>query len=172
MTDRNPETRLRPFIVLWSAQTLSLVGSGAVQFALIWWLTAQTGSATVLATATLVGLLPQVVLGPVIGALIDRWNRKQVMLFADALVAAAALVLAALFVSGVARTEHVLALLFVRALGSAFHAPAMMASTSLMVPERLLTKIQGLNQSVQGSVAHRRGSRSVHSSMRFCPWPE
>ena len=83
MTDRTPETTLRPFFVLWSAQTLSLVGSGAVQFALIWWLTAQTGSAAVLATATLLGLLPQVVLGPVIGALIDRWNRKQVMLFAD-----------------------------------------------------------------------------------------
>jgi DHA3 family macrolide efflux protein-like MFS transporter len=150
MNDRNPNPTLRPFFVLWSGQTLSLVGSGAVQFALIWWLTAKTGSATVLATATLVGLLPPVVLGPVIGALIDRWNRKLVMLFADALVATAALVLAALFVSGSARTEHVLALLFVRALGSAFHAPAMMASTSLMVPERLLTKIQGLNQSVQG----------------------
>lgn len=150
MTDRTSETTLRPFFVLWSAQMLSLVGSGGVQFALIWWLTAQTGSATVLATATLLGLLPQVVLGPLIGALIDRWNRKQVMLFADGLVAAASIVLAVLFASGAAHTEHVLALLFVRALGSAFHAPAMMASTSLMVPERLLTKIQGLNQSMQG----------------------
>jgi DHA3 family macrolide efflux protein-like MFS transporter len=150
MNDRNPETGLRPFFVLWSGQTLSLVGSGAVQFALIWWLTARTGSATVLATATLFGLLPQVVLGPVIGTLIDRWNRKRVMLLADGVVAAAALVLAALYVSGKAQTEHVLALLLVRALGSAFHAPAMMASTSLMVPERLLTRIQGLNQSAQG----------------------
>jgi DHA3 family macrolide efflux protein-like MFS transporter len=150
VTEPTREKSLRPFFVLWSAQTLSLVGSGAVQFALIWWLTAQTGSATVLATATLLGLLPQVLLGPVIGTLIDRWNRKLVMLFADGLVAAAALVLAVLFVSGAANTEHVLALLFVRALGSAFHAPAMMASTSLMVPENLLTKIQGLNQSVQG----------------------
>ncbi len=141
---------LRPFFVLWGGQTLSLVGSNAVQFALIWWLTAETGSATVLAMATLFGLAPQVALGPLIGALIDRWNRKLVMLLADGLIAVASLVLAGLYISGVARTEHVLALLFLRTLGGAFHAPAMMASTTLMVPERLFTQIQGLNQSAQG----------------------
>lgn len=149
-TEPPGDTPLRPFFVLWGGQALSLLGSGAVQFALIWWLTARTGSATILATATLVGLLPQVVLGPFLGALIDRWNRKSVMLLADGVVAAAALVLAALYAAGAAQPKHVLALLFVRALGSAFHGPAMTASTSLMVPERLFTRIQGLNQSVQG----------------------
>jgi len=144
------EPSLRPFFVLWSGQTLSLVGSHAVQFAIIWWLTATTGSATVLATATLFGLVPQVVLGPVIGTLIDRWNRKRVMLLADGAVGAASLVLAALYAANTARTEHVFALLFVRAIGGAFHAPAMLASTSLMVPGRRLTQIQGLNQSAQG----------------------
>ncbi len=149
-TEPTGDTPLRPFFVLWGGQALSLLGSGAVQFSLIWWLTAQTGSATILATATLVGLLPQVALGPFLGALIDRWNRKSVMLLADGVVAAAALVLAAFYAAGAAQPKHVLALLFVRALGSAFHGPAMTASTSLMVPERLLTRIQGLNQSVQG----------------------
>ncbi len=141
---------LRPFFVIWGGQMLSLVGSSTVQFALIWWLTARTGSATVLATATLLGLVPQVALGPVIGTLIDRWNRKRVMLVADGVVAAASLVLAMMFFAGTATPTHVLALLFVRALASAFHAPAMTASTSLMVPEHLLTKIQGLNQSAEG----------------------
>jgi DHA3 family macrolide efflux protein-like MFS transporter len=140
----------RPFFVLWSGQTLSLIGSHAVQFAIIWWLTATTGSATVLATASLLGLVPQVALGPIIGTLIDRWSRKRVMLLADGAVAAASLVLAILYASGAAHTGHVFALLFVRALGGAFHAPAMLASTSLMVPERHLTQIQGLNQSAQG----------------------
>ena len=54
---------MRPFLVLWTAQALSLLGSQAVQFALIWWLTARTGSATVLAGAAFVGLAPPVVLG-------------------------------------------------------------------------------------------------------------
>jgi len=141
---------MRPFFVLWSGQSLSLIGSQAVQFALIWWLTEESGSATILALATLLGLLPQVVLGPVIGTLIDRWNRKRVMLAADGLVAAASLVLAGLYQAGIAGVPHVLALLFVRALGGAFHAPAMTASTTLMVPEAHFTRIQGLNQSVQG----------------------
>ncbi len=141
---------MRPFFILWTGQTLSLLGSNAVQFALIWWLTETTGSATILAMATFVGLMPQVALGPIIGTLVDRWNRKKVMLAADGLVAAASLVLAVLFQTGTAGTAHVLALLFVRAVGAAFHVPAMTASTTLMVPERHFTRIQGLNQSLQG----------------------
>jgi DHA3 family macrolide efflux protein-like MFS transporter len=141
---------MRPFFILWTGQSLSLVGSQAVQFALIWWLTETSGSATILATATLLGLLPPIVLGPVIGALIDRWNRKTVMLAADGFVAAASLLLAWLFSTGIADIPHVLALLFLRALGAAFHSPAMTASTTLMVPQKYLTRIQGLNQSMQG----------------------
>ncbi|GJM44927.1 MAG: MFS transporter [Gemmatimonadota bacterium] len=151
MNDRT-ETPLRPFFTLWTGQTLSLLGSAAVQFALIWWVTKETGSATILATATLVGLVPQVVLGPVIGALVDRWSRKTIMLVADGVIGLASLVLAGLFLRGSAGPEHVLVLLFVRALGAAFHGPAMKASTTLMVPERLFTQIQGLNQSLEGLV--------------------
>jgi DHA3 family macrolide efflux protein-like MFS transporter len=141
---------IRPFFVLWAGQSLSLIGSQAVQFALIWWLTEKSGSAAILATATILGLLPPIVLGPVIGTLIDRWNRKRVMLAADGFTAAASLLLAWLFATGIAEVRHVLALVFLRALGAAFHAPAMTASTTLMVPEKYYTRIQGLNQGVQG----------------------
>lgn len=51
------------FFTIWGGQALSIMGSQLVQFALIWHLTVQTGSATVLATASLVGTLPQVILG-------------------------------------------------------------------------------------------------------------
>ena len=77
------------FFTIWSGQALSILGSQLVQFALIWYLTVQTSSATVLATATLVGMLPNVVLGPFIGTLVDRWNRRRIMIVADAVVAAA-----------------------------------------------------------------------------------
>jgi DHA3 family macrolide efflux protein-like MFS transporter len=139
-----------PFLLLWSGQALSLLGSQAVQFALVWWLTRETGSATVLATATFLALAPQVVLGPVIGALVDRWSRKRVMLTADAAVAVAAAGLAALFLAGRAETFHVLALVAVRAVGGAFHGPALLATTPLMVGERQLARVQGLNQALQG----------------------
>jgi DHA3 family macrolide efflux protein-like MFS transporter len=148
-----PDARtLKSFLVLWVGQALSLLGSRAVQFALIWWLTTETGSASVLATAALIGLLPQVALGPVIGALVDRWNRKRVMLVADAVVALASLALALLFLAGIARVHHVFLILFARAVGGAFHWPAMLASTTLMVPKQHLTRIQGFNQSLQGGL--------------------
>jgi DHA3 family macrolide efflux protein-like MFS transporter len=141
---------MRPFLVLLGGQSVSLLGSQAVQFAMIWWLTESTGSAAVLAAAGLLGLAPQIVLGPVIGALVDRWNRKRILWLADSLVAVASAGLALAFAAGPVPYPVVLAVLFVRALGGAFHAPAMLASTSLMVPERHLTRIQGLQQAVQG----------------------
>ena len=56
------------FFTFWTGQALSLFGTQLVQFALVWWLTETTGSATVLATATLVGVLPNVFLAPVAGS--------------------------------------------------------------------------------------------------------
>ena len=144
------QTSMRPFFFLWGGQALSLVGTMSVQFALIWWLTRTTGSATTLAVASILGLLPHTLLGPFIGAWVDRFDRKRIMFVADAAVAAASLLLAALFYLELASVEVVLAILFVRAVGGAFHAPAMLASTSLMVPQRHLTRIQGLNQMLQG----------------------
>jgi DHA3 family macrolide efflux protein-like MFS transporter len=139
-----------PFIILWAGQAVSLIGSQAVQFALIWWLTARTGSGTVLATAALLALLPRVLLGPFIGALVDRWNRKRIMLIADATAALAAVLVALLFAFGTASVSQVLILLFLRALAGAFHEPAMLASTTLMVPQEHLARVQGLNQALQG----------------------
>jgi len=143
---------LRPFLTLWVGQVFSLVGSQLVQFALIWWLTQRTGSATVLAVASIVGLVPQVVLGPFVGPLVDRWNRKRTMILADAAVALATLVLAILFWLGQAELWHVYAILFIRALGGTFHGPAISASTSLMVPPEHLTRIQGMNQMLNGGL--------------------
>lgn len=144
------EPDLRPFFVLWTGQSVSLLGSSATQFAVIWWLTSTTGSASILALATLVGLAPQIALGPIAGALVDRWPRKRVMAVADAVAALAAVMLALLFAAGSADVVHILLLLFVRSLAGAFHGSAMFAATSLMVPAEQLTRIQGLNQLVQG----------------------
>ena len=148
----NNEKPLRPFFILWGGQALSLVGSSIVQFALIWWLTQETGSATILATASLVGFIPQIVLGPFVGVLVDRWSRRWVMFIADSAIAAATIVLAYLFWSEAIQIWHIMALLFIRSLGSAFHIPAMQASTSLMVPKEQLTRIQGINQVLEGSL--------------------
>jgi DHA3 family macrolide efflux protein-like MFS transporter len=142
----------RPYFTIWSGQAVSLLGSQLVQFALIWWLTKTTGSATVLAVASLVGLLPQVILGPVIGAFVDRWNRRVTMIVADTIIASATIVLAVLFALGSVDIWQVYLLMFIRSLAGGFHWPAMQASTSLMVPEEHLSRVQGLNQMLQGGL--------------------
>jgi MFS transporter, DHA3 family, macrolide efflux protein len=141
-----------PYFTIWTGQAVSLLGSQLVQFALIWWLTKTTGSATVLAVASLVGLLPQVILGPMIGAFIDRWNRRVTMIIADAIIASATIALAVLFALGEVQIWQVYLLMFFRSLAGGFHWPAMQASTSLMVPDEQLSRVQGLNQMLQGGL--------------------
>jgi DHA3 family macrolide efflux protein-like MFS transporter len=143
-----PEKWAAPFFTIWTGQAISLLGSQMVQFALIWWLTKTTGSATVLTTASLVGLLPSVILGPFVGALVDRWNRRRILLIADSSIALVTLGLAYIFFMGWTKVWIIYLVLFLRAIGGGFHSPAMAASTSLMVPDKQLTRVQGINQSL------------------------
>ncbi|MEA3334629.1 MAG: MFS transporter [Chloroflexota bacterium] len=144
--------QMRPFFIIWGGQALSLLGSSLVQFSLVWWLTESTGSATVLATATMVAILPGIFIGPLAGALVDRWKRRWVMLVADAIGALATLGLAIVAWQGLMEPWHVYITMFVRALAGAFHWPAMQASTSLMVPDKHLSRVAGLNQTLHGAM--------------------
>ena len=139
-----------PFFTIWTGQAASLLGSKVAQFALIWWLTTRTGSATVLSMASLVGLVPEIVLGPLAGAYVDRWNRRIVMIVADTAIALASLWLAYLFWVDAIQLWHVYVIMFVRSIGGSFHWPAMQASTSLMVPKGQLTRVAGMNQTLHG----------------------
>jgi DHA3 family macrolide efflux protein-like MFS transporter len=143
----------RPFFTVWIGQAFSLLGSSVVGFALVWYLTQQTGSATILATATLVNLIPGVFLGPFAGALVDRWNRKRVMVVADATVALLTGLLALLFWSGYVQLWHIFVIMFLRSLAGTFHYPAMSASTSLMVPKEQLARVAGMNQTLNGAMS-------------------
>ena len=141
---------MRSFFTIWTGQAFSLLGSQLVQFAIVWWLTKTTGSATMLALASLAALLPQILIGPFAGALVDRWSRRTIMIVADTAIALATLVLAVLFWRNVAAVWNIYVLLLIRATGAAFHWPAMQASTTLMVPEKHLSRIAGLNQTLSG----------------------
>ncbi len=141
-----------PFFTIWIGQAFSLLGSMIVQFALIWWLTQTTGSATALATASLAGILPQVIIGPVAGALVDRWRRRLVMIIADSLVALTTVALIILYVTDQMQAWHIYAAMFLRSALGGFHWTAMQASTSLMVPKAQLARIAGLNQTLHGGM--------------------
>lgn len=149
--DLRESSSMKRFFVVWSGQAFSLLGSNLVQFALVWWITKTTGSAVYLAIAAMAAIAPQIIVSPFAGALVDRWSRRKVMIAADAGVASATGVLAVLFYLDAAGVWEICVLLAVRASGAAFHWPAMQASTTLMVPEKHLARIGGLNQALQGA---------------------
>ena len=115
-------------------------------------LTEKTGSATMLAFASFFSYLPEVILAPFAGALVDRWNRRRVMIVADGSIALATIAVALLFWLGWVQIWHVFVVLFLRSLGNLSHWAAMKASTSMMVPEEHLARIAGINQALQGGV--------------------
>ena len=145
------ETRWKlPFFTFWATQALSLFGSGLASFGLIWWITDSSGSATILATVSLAALLPGVLFGPVAGVLVDRFNRKAILIFSDSVSALLALALVALFWSGHIQLWHIYIINILRALAGTLQFPAVQSSTSLMVPKERLARISGLNQALQG----------------------
>lgn len=139
----------RTFAIIWTGQFVSLLSSSAVNFAIIIWLSLETGSAEVLAFAAIAAFLPQTLIGPFAGVYIDRWDRKRTMILADGFIALCTLMMSVLFYLGYSELLFLYVLLALRSLGSAFHMPAMQASVPLLAPESELLRISGINQVIQ-----------------------
>lgn len=142
----------RRFFTIWTGQAFSLLGSSLVDFSLIWWLTDATGSEQLLIISTLLKLLPQMILGPFTGVLIDRMNRKRVMLIADGSIALVTVGLLALVHTGQVTPGAVLAVLALRSLGGTLHQPAMRSATVLMIPGEQQARIAGMNRMMSGAM--------------------
>ncbi len=151
-TSNNQENWKQQFFPFWISQMVSIMGSSLVQFTLVWWLTRETGSATVLATASMFALIPEIVMQPFAGAIVDRANRKRVIIAADAAIAMATLGLGVLFYMDRAEVWFIYGILLLRSIGGAFHYPAEQTSVALMVPEEHLARIAGLNQASRGII--------------------
>ncbi|MDR0897148.1 MAG: MFS transporter [Oscillospiraceae bacterium] len=134
----------KTFTIIYTGQAFSLLGSAAVQFSLIWWLTVRTESAITLALASTVSFLPSLLLGPFAGVWVDRYNRRTVMIAADLFIALSSVALGVLFLITDAPPIWCLYLaLFARGLGGTFHSPAMQAAIPMLVPAEMLTKAGG-----------------------------
>lgn len=133
-------------------QFLSGITSMVVQYSIIWYLTEKTGSATVLSLATLLGMIPMVVLSPFIGPFVDRWNKKVLLIATDIIVAIFAIILS---ISGTISAEFPLWLVFVsllmRSIAQTFQMPTIQSILPTMVPESELTKVNGQLGMVQSA---------------------
>lgn len=137
---------LRAFLVLWSGQVVSVFGSGLSGFTLGVWAYRQTGSATALSLITLFATLPNTLLSPLAGVLIDRWGRKPSLLLNNFGCGACTLILALLYWSGRLEIWHVYVLVLASRCFNVVQLPAFSTATAQLVPRRHLVRANGLAQ--------------------------
>jgi MFS family permease len=131
------------FWTIWCGQLVSVLGSGITQFALAVWAFQRSGSATQFGTIAMCAVLPGMLLSPIAGALVDRWNRRTAMLVADAGAAVASGAIALLVATDrIAVWQLYVATAFSSSL-AALHGPAYQAMTSMLVPKARLGKASG-----------------------------
>ena len=124
--DMTTETKFwkKKYFTMLAGQSISLITSGILQMSIIFYLTAKTNSAMVLSIATLMGFLPQAVIGPFAGTFVDRHSRKGVMIGADLMIAATGGFLAVVSIFMELPIWLIMLVLFVRSIGNAFHLRA------------------------------------------------
>lgn len=139
-----PPNWRKNFYLFLIGQLLTGVTSMIVQYAIIWYLTLETGEESVLAIATLVGMLPMALLSPFVGPFIDRINKKFLLIFYDAVVAVIAL---GLFIYGINNDVYPLWMVFVtigiRAVAQTAQMPTVQSIMPTMVPEDEITRVNG-----------------------------
>lgn len=139
-------------ILFLASQIISIFGSSLVQYAIMWHITLTTQSGVMMTISIICGFLPTFFLSPFAGVWADRYNRKMLIVFADAMIAVATLILALLFLQGYYSIWMLFIASSVRALGSGIQAPAVGALIPQIVPEEQLTRVNAINGSIQSMV--------------------
>ena len=136
----------RTFVIIWFGQLISLIGSGLTSFALGVYIYNRTGAATQLALSLVAASLPNLLLLPFAGALVDRWDRRRVLILSDTGAALVTLALWTLLAAGRLEVWHVYAGNALASALGAFQRPAYMAVPSLLVPKERFGRAGGLMQ--------------------------
>lgn len=146
------ENWLKNIILFLSSQTISLFGSSLVQYAIMWHITLTTESGLMMTLYIICGFIPTFFLSPVAGVWADRYNRKILIILADGLIAFSTLILAILFLMGYESIWLLFVMAGIRALGTGIQTPAVGAILPQIVPKEKLTKVNGVNGSIQAVI--------------------
>jgi MFS family permease len=132
------------FTIVWFGQVVSLVGTAMTGFALTLWAYRTTGLATALSMVAFFGFAPMVVMSPIAGVLVDRWNRKWTMALSDLASALGTLTILILFASGHLQLWHLYVVGGLTAVFQSFQWPAYSAAISMMVPKTQYQRASGM----------------------------
>jgi DHA3 family macrolide efflux protein-like MFS transporter len=137
---------MRTFFVIWSGQLVSTIGSGLTGFALGVWIYQETGSVTLFAMNMLAFAIPNLLVSPFAGALVDRWDRRWVMIMSDTGAGFATLSIALLYMTGNLQVWNIILATAVNSAFTTFQWPAYSAVTTLLVPKAQLGRASGMVQ--------------------------
>jgi len=140
----NALTGMRGFTILWLGQIVSLLGSAMTWFAFTIWAWKISGHASTLSTISFFAFLPTVLLAPVAGAFVDRWNRKLVMLFSDAATAIGTLIALILYSTGQLQIWHIYIIGILAGFFTAFQYPAYAAAVTTILPKEQYARAEGM----------------------------
>lgn len=151
-TSNNNSPWKKPIVLFLASQNISLFGSALVQYAITWYITLQTQSGVMMTIAIICGFVPTFLISPFAGVWADRYDRKTLIIVSDAMIAAATLALAILFIKGHGSIGLLFGVSVIRSFGAGIQTPAVGAILPDIVPEDMLTKVNGFNSSIQSLV--------------------
>lgn len=146
MSYRTLVSEMRTFAFVWAGQLVSVVGTGLTSFALGVWVYQRTGSATKFALIALFATLPGIICAPLAGTVIDRWDRRTVMIVCDFGSGLCTLITALLLYFGRLEIWHIYAINGVKSIFMTSQGVAYAAATTLLVPKRHLGRAGGMIQ--------------------------
>ena len=142
---------LRSFLILWSSQAVSELGTAMTNFALIIWVYGQKESASSITVLTVCSFLPTIFFRFIAGTLADHWDKKRIMLTADLMAACGTITVFVLYSFSALQVWHLYIINVVLSFMNAFQSPAAYVATSLLVPKEQYTRVSGL-QAFSGSI--------------------
>jgi MFS transporter, DHA3 family, macrolide efflux protein len=138
--------KMRKFLIIWIGQLVSLIGSGMTAFALDIWVYQQTNSVTQYALVALFNVIPPILISPIAGALVDKWDRRITILGSDFLAAILTGLIAILFFTGNLQVWQIAIATAGISVFGVFQRLALMTSTKFLVGKKQLESAVGLSQ--------------------------
>lgn len=144
MKQLNKLSGLRSFLILWSSQAVSSLGTAMTSFALIIWVYRQQGTASSITLLSVCSYLPSILFCFVAGALADSWNKKKIMLVSDFVAALGTLTVFILYSTGSLRIWHLYVINFTLSFMNAFQSPASYVAVTLITPKEHYIRVSGM----------------------------
>lgn len=144
MQPKSNPASMRNFLIVWLGQLLSTIGSNMTSFAIEIWAWEITGQAT---TITLVGffsLLPSIIITPISGVIVDRFNRKFLMMVGDTVAVISTMIILSLHLTNNLQIWHFYLTGAIVGTFNQFQSLAYSASVSLMIPQQHYTRASSL----------------------------